>query len=321
MTQNWSCTFIVIERHTGHVVQVEAPVSVLQCHTVYGALRGLETLSQLLGAAPHDSSTVAEPRSDITAPVTVIFSTPWRPLSAAVTNCWHSFMHFVVSLSHPADRHTHVDTQQGHQSPDTLYIPLDAASLDSPNAQLSDESLITASADSAYDSSTAAPMLKSNLFGSPAKLEKDPLSSAKVEDPSLHQHKHHKERHNKPNKKHHRKHHKKHHKARIHYVINATAVSDAPRFRHRGLLLDTSRHFLPVQTIKVSLECMVIPCSTQKLLGIVFASPCRSHFFALHGPGMLIPWDTVLLGSVFGFPCKSTNQHCAAWTCNAFAMS
>ena len=56
---------------------------------------------------------------------------------------------------------------------------------------------------------------------------------------------------------HHHKHHKKHrhHKkrrrhARV-YLVNATAIWDGPRFAHRGLLLDTARHFLPLPVILV----------------------------------------------------------------------
>ncbi|XP_023132480.1 beta-hexosaminidase subunit beta isoform X1 [Amphiprion ocellaris] len=40
--------------------------------------------------------------------------------------------------------------------------------------------------------------------------------------------------------------------------INATAISDFPRFAHRGILLDTSRHFLPVKVILANLETMAM---------------------------------------------------------------
>lgn len=43
--------------------------------------------------------------------------------------------------------------------------------------------------------------------------------------------------------------------------INATFISDFPRFPHRGVLLDTSRHFLPV---KVILANLVSPFDRQK---------------------------------------------------------
>ncbi|PAA70100.1 hypothetical protein BOX15_Mlig007183g1, partial [Macrostomum lignano] len=38
--------------------------------------------------------------------------------------------------------------------------------------------------------------------------------------------------------------------------LNETAVSDQPRFAHRGILLDTSRHYLPVRTIMQNLDGM-----------------------------------------------------------------
>ncbi|KAK1160952.1 beta-hexosaminidase subunit alpha-like [Acipenser oxyrinchus oxyrinchus] len=40
------------------------------------------------------------------------------------------------------------------------------------------------------------------------------------------------------------------------YYINKTDVVDFPRFPHRGLLLDTSRHYLPVRSILETLDAM-----------------------------------------------------------------
>ncbi|XP_057210990.1 beta-hexosaminidase subunit beta isoform X3 [Triplophysa rosa] len=40
--------------------------------------------------------------------------------------------------------------------------------------------------------------------------------------------------------------------------INKTVISDFPRFAHRGVLLDTSRHYLPLKVILSNLEAMAI---------------------------------------------------------------
>ncbi|KAL3865840.1 hypothetical protein ACJMK2_043189 [Sinanodonta woodiana] len=40
------------------------------------------------------------------------------------------------------------------------------------------------------------------------------------------------------------------------FVINSTLIRDAPRFKHRGVLLDGSRHFLSVLKLKENLEAM-----------------------------------------------------------------
>ncbi|XP_063334222.1 beta-hexosaminidase subunit beta isoform X2 [Pelmatolapia mariae] len=40
--------------------------------------------------------------------------------------------------------------------------------------------------------------------------------------------------------------------------INATVINDFPRFKHRGILLDSSRHFLPIKVILASLETMAM---------------------------------------------------------------
>lgn len=40
------------------------------------------------------------------------------------------------------------------------------------------------------------------------------------------------------------------------YTVNGTMISDFPRFKHRGMLIDTSRHFLSVDVIKEHIEAM-----------------------------------------------------------------
>ncbi|KAK2818739.1 hypothetical protein Q5P01_024300 [Channa striata] len=40
--------------------------------------------------------------------------------------------------------------------------------------------------------------------------------------------------------------------------INATKISDFPRFAHRGILLDSARHFLPIKVILANLETMAM---------------------------------------------------------------
>ncbi|XP_058473050.1 beta-hexosaminidase subunit beta isoform X2 [Solea solea] len=40
--------------------------------------------------------------------------------------------------------------------------------------------------------------------------------------------------------------------------INSTKISDFPRFAHRGILLDSSRHFLPIKVILTTLETMAM---------------------------------------------------------------
>jgi len=40
------------------------------------------------------------------------------------------------------------------------------------------------------------------------------------------------------------------------FIVNSTRISDKPRFSWRGILLDTSRHFLPVNTILRNIDAM-----------------------------------------------------------------
>ena len=59
----------------------------------------------------------------------------------------------------------------------------------------------------------------------------------------------------------HHKHHKRHHKRRRHvgasrFFVPATSVWDEPLFAHRGVLVDTARHYIPVPILTAHLDAM-----------------------------------------------------------------
>ena len=42
-----------------------------------------------------------------------------------------------------------------------------------------------------------------------------------------------------------------------HILVNQAEVTDDPRYKNRGLLLDTARHYLPKRIILANLDAMV----------------------------------------------------------------
>ena len=68
---------------------------------------------------------------------------------------------------------------------------------------------------------------------------------------------HHHRKHRKHRHHHHRRRRRRH--GRV-FLVNATAIWDQPRFAHRGLLVDTGRHFLPVPALLVRRHC----CSSRR---------------------------------------------------------
>ena len=40
------------------------------------------------------------------------------------------------------------------------------------------------------------------------------------------------------------------------YIVNGTQIMDSPRFTHRGILMDTSRHYIAKSVIRDNLDLM-----------------------------------------------------------------
>lgn len=70
-----------------------------------------------------------------------------------------------------------------------------------------------------------------------------------------HRHHHHRRHHHKKRKREH-KHKKRRDVGDSRFFVPAASVSDAPRFAHRGTLIDSARHFLPLDVIVTHLDAM-----------------------------------------------------------------
>ena len=220
----------------------------MQATSVFGALRGLETFSQLIvrveipatagiGPASHEAVRGHEDEEDTDGEDNgTNESGPALQGASPVASLQRALQESVQAGDTTGANKGRTESSYPSAT-SSLSLGIDAAQTPLPAAWLPDSPAASLS----YALSSRAPSVGE-------------LEDAEFQN-SVEKHKKHK-KHKKKHKK--KKHHKKRKQGYAAYYLNATSIWDQPRFPHRGLLLDSARHFLPVSVIKVPMLLVLV---------------------------------------------------------------